>query len=96
MVLGPAEDGGYWLVGQRAPGWTIFDRIPWSSPLTLRETRRRLRALELDWHELETLVDVDEGVDLDRVLAAPGHTPPELLRLIEELQKGLRDDATPS
>ena len=64
VVLGPARDGGYWAVGQRAPGVDCFTGVPWSSPDTLRATRRRLEALGVAWAETVTLADVDTADDL--------------------------------
>ncbi len=58
-VLGPASDGGYWLVAQRRPGVDLFSGIPWSSPDTLAATRRRLEQLRVTWSELEQLDDLD-------------------------------------
>jgi len=79
VVLGPATDGGYWLVAQRPPGLAIFERIPWSSPETLEQTRRRISALGGTWSELEELVDVDTVKDLELVLGHP--RTPESLRI---------------
>ena len=64
VVLGPATDGGYWAVGQRAPGIDCFSGVPWSSPETLRITRDRLKGLGVQWAEVETLADVDTVNDL--------------------------------
>ena len=77
-VLGPATDGGYWLVAQRPPGLALFTRIPWSSPETLERTRQRIAALDGSWLELEELVDIDTADDLDLVLSDP--RTPEALR----------------
>lgn len=67
VVVGPAVDGGYWAIGQRAPGVDCFSGVPWSSPETLRATRRRLRRLGVPWEEIETLADVDTVEDLERL-----------------------------
>jgi rSAM/selenodomain-associated transferase 1 len=77
-VLGPATDGGYWLVAQKPPGLAMFTRIPWSSPDTLDATRKRIAALGGTWSELEELVDIDTKADLDLVLEDP--RTPEPLR----------------
>jgi rSAM/selenodomain-associated transferase 1 len=77
-VLGPASDGGYWLVAQRPPGLAMFARIPWSSPETLGKTRERIKALGGTWSELEELVDIDTADDLELVLEDP--RTPETLR----------------
>jgi len=68
VVLGPACDGGYWLVGVRAPGAELFSDMPWSTPQLLEATRGRLRALGMDWLELERLHDLDTEADLRRAL----------------------------
>ena len=65
VVLGPVVDGGYWLVGQRAPGADIFRAIPYSSPRTLAATRERLTEGRLDWTELGLVADIDTREDLD-------------------------------
>ncbi len=78
IVLGPADDGGYWLVGQRSPGVDLFSTVPWSSSETLDATRSRLRALAVEWHELETLPDIDTEEDLKRAMVDP--RVPEILR----------------
>ena len=64
VVLGPAEDGGYWAIGQRAPGIDCFSGVPWSSGSTLQITRERLRRLDVEWAETETLADVDTVEDM--------------------------------
>jgi rSAM/selenodomain-associated transferase 1 len=77
-VLGPASDGGYWLVAQRPPGLAMFTRIPWSHPDTLERTRKRISALGGTCFELEELVDIDTVDDLELVLFDP--RTPETLR----------------
>jgi rSAM/selenodomain-associated transferase 1 len=59
VVLGPAEDGGYYLVGTRAAHPALFDEIPWSSPHTLAVTLERLAGAGLRVQRLEVLRDVD-------------------------------------
>jgi rSAM/selenodomain-associated transferase 2/rSAM/selenodomain-associated transferase 1 len=71
-VFGPAEDGGYVLVGLARPV-DAFSGIPWSSAETMAATRRKLRAAGASWHELPTLWDVDAPSDLARWQALPVH-----------------------
>ena len=62
LVFGPAEDGGFWLAGQRGPerGAGLFDGVPWSSPETLAATLRTIpRHRRVAF--AETLADVDDG-----------------------------------
>jgi rSAM/selenodomain-associated transferase 1 len=58
-VLGPSADGGYWLLGGRAPRPDLFSAMPWSTPGVLPATRARLAAAGVGWRELETRRDVD-------------------------------------
>lgn len=71
VVLGPATDGGFWLVGQRPPGFDCFSGVPWSTPDTLAATRRRLEALRVRWTEIDALPDVDTTDDLRRAIDDP-------------------------
>jgi rSAM/selenodomain-associated transferase 1 len=66
-VVIPAEDGGYALIGLRTSEPALFSDMPWSTPLVMNETRRRLRTLGLTWHEPVTLWDVDLPQDLERM-----------------------------
>ncbi len=72
MVLGPALDGGYWLVAQRQPGVAMFQGVPWSSPETLVATRSRLTELGVRYAELEPQRDVDTLEDLRAVVRDDG------------------------
>ena len=67
VVLIPAEDGGYVLIGMRRLVPHVFDDIEWSTRAVLAQTRERLRAAGASWHELEPLWDVDEPADWDRL-----------------------------
>jgi rSAM/selenodomain-associated transferase 1 len=69
-VVIPAEDGGYVLIGMRAPEPALFSDMPWGSAQVIEETRRRLRALGRSWRELGELWDVDRPADLERLHAA--------------------------
>jgi uncharacterized protein len=66
-VVIPAEDGGYALIGMRAPQPALFSDLRWSTPAVMDETRGRLRALGLSWEEPVTLWDVDVPEDLERL-----------------------------
>jgi rSAM/selenodomain-associated transferase 1 len=70
-VLGPAEDGGYWLIGLSRHAAELFRDLPWSTPQVLDATRDRLRALGWRWHELPTRWDVDRPEDLQRLAGEP-------------------------
>ena len=68
-VFGPAEDGGYVLVGLRSPRHGLFSGPVWGTSTVMSETRSRAIALGLRFVELETLWDVDEPADLQRLAA---------------------------
>jgi rSAM/selenodomain-associated transferase 1 len=74
-VFGPAEDGGYVLVGL-ARTVDAFSGIPWSSAETMAATRGQLRAVDASWHELPTLWDVDAPADLARWQTLRASTAP--------------------
>ncbi|HEX2080016.1 MAG TPA: TIGR04282 family arsenosugar biosynthesis glycosyltransferase [Longimicrobium sp.] len=63
-VLGPARDGGYYLLGLRGMIDGIFSGVPWSTPDVLTATLERFRAAGVDPVLLEELSDVDEVEDL--------------------------------
>lgn len=66
-VLGPAEDGGYVLLGLRKVVAELFAGIPWSTGYVLKATRGQLRAVRRNsWAELETLWDIDRVEDYER------------------------------
>lgn len=71
-VLGPATDGGYWLIGLRAPRPELFADVPWSTNNVLRETLARCRATGLKTLLLRELADVDTEADWRRFLARAG------------------------
>jgi rSAM/selenodomain-associated transferase 1 len=67
VVLGPASDGGYVLVGARRVDAALFEGIRWGTDAVLGETRERIRALGWRHVELGTLWDVDRPDDLQRL-----------------------------
>lgn len=67
VVLIPAEDGGYVLIGTRAPCPDLFTGMTWGVDTVLAETRRRIAALGLKAVELSPLWDVDCEDDLARM-----------------------------
>lgn len=66
VVLIPAEDGGYVLIGARAPQPQLFSGIVWGTSSVLTQTRTRIAELNLKAVELPTLWDVDTEADLAR------------------------------
>ncbi len=70
-VFGPAGDGGYYLVGLRAPCPELFALPRWGGADVLAETLARAEAAGLTVARLDPLPDVDTGADLARVRAHP-------------------------
>lgn len=67
LVLGPTEDGGYYLIGLKRPCRTLFDSIPWSGAAVLAETLRRAATQRLQVTTLPPWFDVDTPEDLARL-----------------------------
>ena len=64
VILGPAFDGGYYLIGMKQLYSSLFNDITWSSETVLDETRERCRQLHCRWSELACLTDVDTVADM--------------------------------
>jgi hypothetical protein len=69
VVLGPAEDGGYYLLGMKTPHAHLFADIAWSTAHVAAATRDRAAALGLETVLLPAWYDVDDGAALARLLA---------------------------
>lgn len=68
-VFGPADDGGYYFLGLRAPDPLPFSRIDWSTERVADQTRARLAEAGLRTEELPPWYDVDDPPALRRLLA---------------------------
>jgi uncharacterized protein len=75
VVVGPAEDGGYYLIGVRADHATLFDDVPWSTGAVLQVTRRRAAGAGLRCALLPEWFDVDTPDDLARLRTALAEAP---------------------
>jgi hypothetical protein len=69
-VIGPAEDGGYFLLGLRHYDPLLFTDISWGTESVLDQTRARLGRLGWRWHELAERWDVDRPEDMERLTLA--------------------------
>ncbi|MEP6924696.1 MAG: TIGR04282 family arsenosugar biosynthesis glycosyltransferase [Pyrinomonadaceae bacterium] len=67
VVLGKAEDGGYYLIGMQHPNLSIFQNVEWSSPRTFEQTANNIKNLNLRLHVLPIWYDVDTPEDLRRL-----------------------------
>ncbi len=75
VVLGPADDGGYYLIGMNQPHAHLFADIAWSTEGVAAATRARAAALRLDVVTLPTWFDIDDMGSLARLLAEANGSP---------------------
>jgi rSAM/selenodomain-associated transferase 1 len=66
IVLAPAEDGGYCLIGMNTAQIKLFTDINWGTSEVLKKTRTKIQALGLTSHELKTQWDIDNYIDYKR------------------------------
>jgi len=67
VVLGPSDDGGYYLIGVEKPHRRLFEQIDWSTERVLNQTIQRAMELELEVKLLPSGYDVDDGASLRRL-----------------------------
>lgn len=80
LVLGPSEDGGYYLIGLQQPQTSLFENMEWSTELVLEQTVERAKESDLKIQLLPTWYDVDDSATLQRLcqeLFSPDKTNPE-------------------
>jgi uncharacterized protein len=68
LVVGPVDDGGYYLIGLRRPSGSLFHGIAWSTDTVLSQTVARAKRAGLRMHLLPTWFDVDAEPDLRRLV----------------------------
>ncbi|MEO6960905.1 MAG: TIGR04282 family arsenosugar biosynthesis glycosyltransferase [Puia sp.] len=68
VVIGPATDGGYYLLGLRDLIPEIFNNISWSTENVFIQTIQKLKELNIDYSVLPELSDIDEEADLTEEL----------------------------
>ena len=76
VVLGPAEDGGYFLIGLRAPQPALFEGIAWGTEAVLAETLAKAAALTLSVSLTPPWYDLDTPDDLHRLVRDLADVPP--------------------
>jgi uncharacterized protein len=67
IVLGPSDDGGYYLIGLKKPEQEVFEEIDWSTERVLDQTIQRATGIGLEVKLLPTGYDVDDGAGLRRL-----------------------------
>lgn len=91
VVLGPADDGGYYLIGLKQDHRRLFEQIDWSTERVLEETMQRAAELDLEVKLLPTGYDVDDRATLRRLCDellnpnAKDQVAPETRRFLREL-----------
>lgn len=87
VVLTPAQDGGYVLIGMNQVNRDLFENIEWGSARVLSQTRQALQQLGWPWEELPCLRDIDIAEDLRDIADYTPQYPlsPELNLLINKI-----------
>ena len=90
LVLGPTEDGGYYLIGMNGLHTEVFEDITWSTDKVYTQTKTRAAALGLTVTDLPRWYDVDDAASLEKLrqsLSAPGdrYDPPHTRKFLATL-----------
>lgn len=88
VVLGPCEDGGYYLIGLRSPQPDLFEDVPWSTDAVFSITLGRASRRGLSVHVLPRWFDVDTETDLRRLhaeMTATGQGPRRTYAFVRQL-----------
>jgi rSAM/selenodomain-associated transferase 1 len=106
VVLGPSDDGGYYLIGLKKPHTVLFEGIDWSTERVLEQTIERARQANLTVHLLPAWYDVDDRATLHRLCrelfgsngnAGRGYPAPATRGMLSELlQREGRDRIWPN
>lgn len=68
VVIGPATDGGYYLLGMKTLHSFLFEHMPWSQPQLRQQTEQAILQYGLTFERLEELTDIDEWADYENAL----------------------------
>jgi rSAM/selenodomain-associated transferase 1 len=79
VVLGPSQDGGYYLVGMNQATPEIFENMIWSHDQVLAQTTARLNVLGVSFAMLPIWYDFDSMEDLERLRISPEMEPGEVM-----------------
>jgi hypothetical protein len=89
LVLGPCDDGGYYLIGLKQPQPRLLREVTMSTPYVVRDTRAIADELGLRTALLPAWYDVDTAVELDRLraelLESPHHVAPHSRSFLDAL-----------
>ena len=90
IVLGPSEDGGYFLIGLKKMNRTIFEDIDWSTERVFQQTLAQAEKANVPVHLLPTGFDVDDRATLERLwreIRDDSAKAPQTSRYLKELVK---------
>jgi rSAM/selenodomain-associated transferase 1 len=97
VVLGPADDGGYYLIGLKRAHPRLFEDMAWSTEAVLANTLDRAREIALETRLLPSWCDVDDATSLGRLFrglfttscmeAMPGYAAPHSREYLHQLIK---------
>jgi hypothetical protein len=91
IVLGPCDDGGYYLIGLKNRHRELFEQIDWSTERVLEQTRRCAGEIDLEVELLPSGYDVDDAESLRRLCSellrddSPTDLAPHTRRFVREL-----------
>jgi len=69
VVIGPADDGGYVLLGLKEPNMNLFTNVRWGESSVFKSTIDKVKAAKLSYFELPSLSDIDQPEDLVKLSA---------------------------
>jgi len=73
LVIGPAFDGGYYLLGMKKAHKNLLEDVKWSSGSVFNSTMKKASLLNLVVREMQMLHDIDTKMELDEWLINPGN-----------------------
>lgn len=85
VVYGPAEDGGYYLLGMKQLWRRLFEEILWSSPSVINTTLDRIDELKLHGTSLPVWYDIDTISELQRLTDSTGSSAPLTRRALRNV-----------
>jgi uncharacterized protein len=85
VVLGPASDGGYYLIGMKQPHDWLFSNMEWSTPDVARLTQQRITEKSLNCFTLPEWHDVDILEDLERLATSSEMSAPQTFRVLNSI-----------
>jgi rSAM/selenodomain-associated transferase 1 len=91
-VVGPADDGGYYLIGLSRYVPSAFQGISWSTPEVFRQTTERLRTVDCRCHVLLPWYDIDTPQDLARLRAELATEPRKVFATLRQTISDLYGD----